>query len=489
MIMLAVQTAFNQECEKFYVSEHPEWHQPAHGVITIMAPGDQLDETFDKRPETDNGMTIDQNFYYPIGCGYLVNNTKGDGTPYVLTAAHFFDQNGNKILELSEQNLTKQYLYIFPGHKANSTFPNTGVKGAVIKKIGQNSWTGWTVPCSDYILLELLEKPVITPHCLDVLYLGWNMEPDFNPSSSVLLHLPAGLPYVQISKADSPMQYSGKYCKKSQLLTWDYGIECYGSSGSPIFDQNSKCVYGHVSAGGYGMCKTNHIYWCSDSTWPCLLSDYWDHLQPFLAPDWEPGQPKTCPPATPASIVYKNIEKEDIQQYTLSNMTLDGTNFGAIGASSALGASTITIADDATLASSWANSFVLKALLNDPDMCAYDSNEEIEKNVVPERKMQKQTAVQQAQPENFQLHQNFPNPFNPSTTIRFDLAHECHVKLLVYNASGQFVVNLVNARLNAGHHKIFWDIGDYRGDLSSGIYVYQLITSDFVHSKKMLLLK
>ncbi|MDH3215764.1 MAG: aryl-sulfate sulfotransferase [Candidatus Krumholzibacteria bacterium] len=88
------------------------------------------------------------------------------------------------------------------------------------------------------------------------------------------------------------------------------------------------------------------------------------------------------------------------------------------------------------------------------------------------------------------LHQNLPNPFNPVTTIRFELPHTANVRLTIYTVEGKLVRNLVRRELSPGTHGISWDGKDARGNAaSSGVYVYRLEAGDKAFSKKMVLLK
>jgi hypothetical protein len=91
----------------------------------------------------------------------------------------------------------------------------------------------------------------------------------------------------------------------------------------------------------------------------------------------------------------------------------------------------------------------------------------------------------------FQLFQNEPNPFNPSTTIRFDVARDGgHVSLRVYDIRGALVRTLVDGRLEAGRTSARWDGRDDAGQLlATGIYLYRLEASEFSETRKMLLLK
>lgn len=88
-------------------------------------------------------------------------------------------------------------------------------------------------------------------------------------------------------------------------------------------------------------------------------------------------------------------------------------------------------------------------------------------------------------PNQFALHQNFPNPFNPTTNIRFDLPKNGFVTLKVYNAMGQEVATLINENLNAGVKQYDWNAID----VPSGVYFYTLTAGDFKETKKMILVK
>lgn len=88
-------------------------------------------------------------------------------------------------------------------------------------------------------------------------------------------------------------------------------------------------------------------------------------------------------------------------------------------------------------------------------------------------------------PDEFALHDNYPNPFNPITKINFELPKKAHVKLLIYNSLGELVKTLINNELEAGYYS-----EKFRGnDLASGIYIYSIESEGFRKSKKMLLVK
>jgi len=97
----------------------------------------------------------------------------------------------------------------------------------------------------------------------------------------------------------------------------------------------------------------------------------------------------------------------------------------------------------------------------------------------------------QTRPESYALGNNYPNPFNPATTIRYALPEAGFVKLDVYNVVGQLVRTLVADQQSAGRYVVRWDATDSNGQaLSSGIYFYRLQAGgSFAEVKKMLLLK
>ncbi len=93
-------------------------------------------------------------------------------------------------------------------------------------------------------------------------------------------------------------------------------------------------------------------------------------------------------------------------------------------------------------------------------------------------------------PEVYALGFNYPNPFNPETTIKYALPQASDVKLVVYNSIGQVVRTLVNERQSIGRYAFTWDATNDRGQaVSSGIYLYRLQAGEFAQVRKMLLLK
>ncbi|MBL0062343.1 MAG: T9SS type A sorting domain-containing protein [bacterium] len=93
-------------------------------------------------------------------------------------------------------------------------------------------------------------------------------------------------------------------------------------------------------------------------------------------------------------------------------------------------------------------------------------------------------------PTDTYLYPNFPNPFNPSTEIRFDLPQTAQTELKVYNIRGQVVTTLVDEVVPAGVHQVSWNGKDSFGRaVASGVYIYTLRTPGFQDARKMLLIK
>jgi hypothetical protein len=93
-------------------------------------------------------------------------------------------------------------------------------------------------------------------------------------------------------------------------------------------------------------------------------------------------------------------------------------------------------------------------------------------------------------PTKFALLQNFPNPFNPETTIKYNLAEGTNVSLRIYNVVGQVVRTLVSEPQSAGRYTVRWNGSDDRGvSVSSGIYFYEIRSNGFQDVKKLMLLK
>ena len=97
---------------------------------------------------------------------------------------------------------------------------------------------------------------------------------------------------------------------------------------------------------------------------------------------------------------------------------------------------------------------------------------------------------EQSIPNVYVLYENYPNPFNPVTTLRYDLPENGHVNITIYDLLGREVKTLIDQTQNAGYRSVIWNAtNDYGKQVSAGIYLYQIQTGEYISTKKMVLLK
>lgn len=101
------------------------------------------------------------------------------------------------------------------------------------------------------------------------------------------------------------------------------------------------------------------------------------------------------------------------------------------------------------------------------------------------------TDISDLLPASFELFQNFPNPFNPSTTIRFAVPERSEIRLIVYNSLGQKIRLLTRENYAPGYYEVEWDgRDDFGSSVASGVYLYKLISENGIsQARKLLLLK
>jgi hypothetical protein len=93
-------------------------------------------------------------------------------------------------------------------------------------------------------------------------------------------------------------------------------------------------------------------------------------------------------------------------------------------------------------------------------------------------------------PKQFALRQNFPNPFNPETKIRFDLPEQAEVTVRIFNLLGEEVVTLKQEKMPAGTHTLSWDGRNKAGQVApNGVYFLRVEADNKVATKKLLLVR
>ena len=93
-------------------------------------------------------------------------------------------------------------------------------------------------------------------------------------------------------------------------------------------------------------------------------------------------------------------------------------------------------------------------------------------------------------PITYNLYNAYPNPFNPVTTLRYDLPEDARVNITIYDMMGRIVKTLVNGTQTAGYKSIQWNATNSFGKpVSAGVYLYQIRAGEFIQTKKMVVLK
>ncbi len=126
---------------------------------------------------------------------------------------------------------------------------------------------------------------------------------------------------------------------------------------------------------------------------------------------------------------------------------------------------------------------LVKSLSSYKRPCAIAAIEIGPAGVLPKEAVEQQSDVAVTTPSSYALDQNYPNPFNPSTNITFNLPEPGEVKLIIYNAAGQFVRKVVDRHLDAGRHTVRFNASK----LPSGTYFYELQANNFHARRKMIL--
>ena len=97
---------------------------------------------------------------------------------------------------------------------------------------------------------------------------------------------------------------------------------------------------------------------------------------------------------------------------------------------------------------------------------------------------------QNTSPKTFLLKGNYPNPFNPVTTLSYELLEPTFLEVTIYDIMGNVVNNLLSKKQTSGHKILQWDATDNQGKpVSAGVYIYRISSTNFSQNKKMILLK
>jgi flagellar hook assembly protein FlgD len=93
-------------------------------------------------------------------------------------------------------------------------------------------------------------------------------------------------------------------------------------------------------------------------------------------------------------------------------------------------------------------------------------------------------------PSGFSFITNYPNPFNPTTTLGYELPEDAMVNITIYDMMGRVVKTMVNKQQNAGYKSVQWNATNDKGvPVSAGLYLYTIEAGQYRKTKKMILLK
>ena len=93
-------------------------------------------------------------------------------------------------------------------------------------------------------------------------------------------------------------------------------------------------------------------------------------------------------------------------------------------------------------------------------------------------------------PGEFTLYNNYPNPFNPTTVLDYDIPENTFVNITIYDMMGRKVKTLVNANQSAGFKSVVLDATNFVGQpVAAGVYIYTIVAGDFRQTKKMAFIK
>jgi len=146
----------------------------------------------------------------------------------------------------------------------------------------------------------------------------------------------------------------------------------------------------------------------------------------------------------------------------------------------------------ASFASGWTAGEILRVVVSDGDQIRYTA--EIELTFAPSEQVTLSATTdvddKSTIPENFDLQQNYPNPFNPHTTIPYQISTASEVSIVIFNALGQQIRQLVDHFQNPGFYQVLWDgTNDHGIKAGSGVYFIHMETSEYSNTRKMTLLQ
>jgi hypothetical protein len=439
-----------------------------------------------------------------ICSGALVNNALQDYEPYFLTAFHCMEYpSANCQITQQEIDFAEDWVFMF-GYESPTCSDQDGptyktISGATLRARDPNS---------DFALVELSAKP---PASYSPYYAGWSRRSS-GATSVVGIHHPGG-DIKKISLDDESVTLMQFRCGASsdgwRVASWDTGTTEGGSSGSPLFDQNSRIVGQDEGARpGYNTPCTAaketiygafHLSWTGGGSAATRLKDWLDpnnsNPSTLNAIEGSPTVPGNLlitnlgqdlelvnlawQASTPSPITYK------VERCQVSNPLYSCSSWSEIGSTSSTSfTDTQTLIEVPPAPGEPYFRYRVRAVRYGVYSNYSNTAELWATDLYPKRGnwiSQREPGI----PTEFSLAGNYPNPFNPSTEIRIAVAEATRASLVVYDALGREVTRLVDDVLEPGYYGVTWN----GSDMPSGVYVYRFSAGGFVASASMVLLK
>lgn len=408
------------------------------------------------------GQAIEAVFWMNGTSSWFVQNTSEDRRLLFISAAHVITGGVGTLINVDVK------FYYQTGSCENPSQEPDGIFGTLPAIIlSRNAST-------DYTLCEFTDPGLLK---FRIGFLGWDLRwSTINNSSQWGV---IGHPQGDIKKIAFPtIDESFSTFISMDVYNGDGAIEV-GYSGAPLVNKTTLRAFGLISSGIIRDCDQPVQSEVNART----VSYAWNDLKPFLDPinsgvQFLDGAIGVFPVELTSFAANVNGKKIILNWETATEVNNYGfeiersteknkwVNLGFVeGHGNSNSPKNYSFEDESP--SSGLNSYRLKQIDNDG---AYEYSEAVEVSF---------------EVNSFTLEQNYPNPFNPSTKIRFSLAKEGFVELVVYNVLGEEVKVLISENKLAGSYFVVLNATDF----SSGIYFYKLRAGDFLQTKKMVLLQ
>ena len=297
------------------------------------------------------------------------------------------------------------------------------------------------------------------------------------------------------SKLNASNTLVRQYCKDNNKILYDFtDIENHDPAGNYYPDMTDACEWA--------------VDWCSQHPEDCVnVPDACDDGTPDVCcahshgfncvikgralwwmmsrlSGWE-GVTDTIPPEIPTNLIATAISDTSIiikWEPAQDNVGVNGYNI---------------YRDELKIASSSDTSYIdsdLKPLTTyEYKVSSYDigGNESLKSNPDTATTQKSLLGIGKSKIINdFQVFYNYPNPFNPSTTIHFNIPFNMKVRIDVFSPNGEYIKMLLNADLHKGYHSVLWNGKNFHGNnVGSGSYIYRIIANDHIKTNKMILMK